>query len=115
VNTDDPASLSTTLEDEIALAAEAYGWDDDVVVAVVRTGIEASFAPEALRQTLLGALAATGAPAVACSQCGIQAAGGPPLDWVVEYDARRGRTYVCQACARRHLRSIEGKLDATWW
>jgi hypothetical protein len=23
--------------------------------------------------------------------------------------------WTCEACSRRHLRSIEGKLDSTWW
>lgn len=23
--------------------------------------------------------------------------------------------WTCEACSRRHLRSIEGKLDSAWW
>jgi hypothetical protein len=39
-----------------------------------------------------------------------------PLGWMVERDARTGRvTALCAACARRHARSIEGKLDQAWW
>ena len=27
-----------------------------------------------------------------------------------------GRTvWTCEACSRTHLRSIEGKLDSSWW
>ena len=28
---------------------------------------------------------------------------------------RGRRTWTCVACSRRHLRSIEGKLDSDWW
>ncbi|GAA4411687.1 hypothetical protein GCM10023168_32730 [Fodinibacter luteus] len=24
-------------------------------------------------------------------------------------------TWTCDTCSRRHLRSIEGKLDSAWW
>jgi hypothetical protein len=23
--------------------------------------------------------------------------------------------WTCEACSRKHLRSIEGKLDTAWW
>jgi hypothetical protein len=58
---------------------------------------------------------------VACSQCGAEAQGADlargivPLGWMVEHDTRRRVTVVCPACARRHTRAIEGKLDASWW
>jgi hypothetical protein len=57
---------------------------------------------------------------VTCARCGTQEEGpGPdtaPLGWMVERDSRTGRTAaVCPACARRHARSIEGKLDQAWW
>lgn len=30
--------------------------------------------------------------------------------------AEDGRdVWTCEACSRRHLRSIEGKLDSAWW
>ena len=57
----------------------------------------------------------------ACTQCGAVAegadldAGVVPLGWMVDRDAARGVTLVCPACARRHARAIEGKLDAAWW
>jgi hypothetical protein len=51
----------------------------------------------------------------ACSRCGAPApAGGPPLTWVSSVE-RGGLRWYCDACAREHLRSIEGKLDAEWW
>jgi hypothetical protein len=38
-----------------------------------------------------------------------------PLGWMVEHD-RHGRIRtVCPACARRHARAIEAKLDEEWW
>ncbi|WP_111766240.1 hypothetical protein [Nakamurella deserti] len=51
---------------------------------------------------------------VTCSQCGTTA-GTPPLTWLLEVDARRGKVWVCDRCARTHLRSIEAKLDQEWW
>ncbi len=39
-----------------------------------------------------------------------------PLGWMVDRDPRTGRvTTICAECARRHARSIEGKLDQAWW
>jgi adenosine deaminase len=58
VNTDDPASLGTTLEDELVLAQQAYRWDDAVVFDVVGTAIDASFADPDRKRALRGALAA---------------------------------------------------------
>jgi adenosine deaminase len=57
VNTDDPASLATTLEDELVLVQQAYGWEDTVVFDVVDTAIEASFADPDRKQALRTALA----------------------------------------------------------
>jgi hypothetical protein len=57
--------------------------------------------------------AASAAP-VACAHCGATA-GTAPLDWLLEVDPRRGRVWVCDRCARTHLRSIEAKLDREWW
>jgi uncharacterized ParB-like nuclease family protein len=56
------------------------------------------------------------APAV-CSLCGTVASADEPrpLDWMTERDARHGLRWVCAACARENVRSIEGKLDAQWW
>jgi hypothetical protein len=33
---------------------------------------------------------------------------------MLERDARGDRV-VCPACAREHVRAIEGKLDQAWW
>jgi hypothetical protein len=38
-----------------------------------------------------------------------------PLTWMLETDPRRGQVWVCESCARRHLRAIESKLDQAWW
>ena len=27
----------------------------------------------------------------------------------------RGATWLCELCTRKHLRSIEGRLDEAWW
>ncbi len=51
---------------------------------------------------------------VACSQCGITA-DTPPLTWLLDRDGRRGAVWVCDRCARTHLRAIEAKLDQEWW
>ena len=55
---------------------------------------------------------------VSCSLCG-RAPDPPsadaPLGWMADHDARRGVTWTCPECARRFLRSIEGKLDQAWW
>jgi hypothetical protein len=57
----------------------------------------------------------------ACVRCGAEAEGADlasgvvPLGWMVDRDPDRGVTLVCPACAHRHARDIEGKLDASWW
>ncbi|MEU7382538.1 MULTISPECIES: hypothetical protein [unclassified Streptomyces] len=52
-------------------------------------------------------------PALVCARCGTPAEGLPPT-WTcsVENGTRR---YFCDACSRENLRSIEGRLDSTWW
>jgi adenosine deaminase len=57
VNTDDPALLGTTLEREYALCAEAFGWTDEVLRAVARTSIDASFSNGDVKAALREALA----------------------------------------------------------
>ncbi|MFF3335058.1 hypothetical protein ACFYWX_36905 [Streptomyces sp. NPDC002888] len=49
-----------------------------------------------------------------CARCGTPAEGPPPVTWTcsVENGVRR---YFCEACAREHLRAIEGRLDSSWW
>jgi hypothetical protein len=46
--------------------------------------------------------------------CGARAP-QPPITWVREVDLRRRTVWVCEACAREHLRSIEARLDQQWW
>jgi hypothetical protein len=36
------------------------------------------------------------------------------LAWVVENTAR-GQVWLCPACARTHVRDIEGKLPDEYW
>ncbi len=56
VNTDDPALLGTGLEHEYALCQKAFGWPDDVLRAVARTSIDASFANDDVKASLRDAL-----------------------------------------------------------
>jgi adenosine deaminase len=58
VGTDDPELLETTLVEEYARMVETFGWNDDVLRAVARTSIEASFARPEIKRDLLEALAA---------------------------------------------------------
>jgi hypothetical protein len=52
---------------------------------------------------------------VSCAWCGAVAEGEElPLTWVSSVEDGRTR-YYCERCARENLRSIEGRLDATWW
>lgn len=50
-----------------------------------------------------------------CARCGVPSPSEPPpLGWSA--GTERGRPHwVCGACTRDHLRSIEGKLDEAWW
>ncbi|GAB3662443.1 hypothetical protein GCM10027596_23920 [Nocardioides korecus] len=50
-----------------------------------------------------------------CSWCGDVAEGDvPPLTWTSAVE-RGERQWYCGRCSREHLRSIEGKLNSTWW
>ena len=53
VNTDDPALLNASLVGEYGLCQQAFGWTDEVIRAVARTSIEASFANQNVKATLL--------------------------------------------------------------
>jgi adenosine deaminase len=53
VNTDGAPLTPTTLEDEYLKSAITFGWSRDVVHAVARTSIEASFCDEDTREELL--------------------------------------------------------------
>jgi hypothetical protein len=36
------------------------------------------------------------------------------LTWALGVEQGR-QVWTCDRCSREHLRSIEGKLDSTWW
>lgn len=54
-------------------------------------------------------------PRPVCRTCGATATDdATTLTWGMSIED--GRTvWTCPSCARRHLRSIEGKLDSDWW
>ena len=56
INTDDPALLQTSLENEYALCSQAFGWSDEVLRTVARHSIEASFANADVKTRLLDEL-----------------------------------------------------------
>lgn len=57
------------------------------------------------------------APAV-CSRCGEQRSADEnplrALSWVADRDSGELR-WLCPACARAHVRDIEGKLPGEYW
>jgi adenosine deaminase len=53
LGSDDPPYWDATLAGEYAVARREWGLDDDALCAVTRTAIEAAFAPEAVRSSLL--------------------------------------------------------------
>jgi DNA-directed RNA polymerase subunit RPC12/RpoP len=55
----------------------------------------------------------TGPTTTACARCG-HLAEGLPLTWTCSVENGQ-RVYFCVACARKHLRSIESRLDSAWW
>ncbi|GGO85751.1 hypothetical protein [Wenjunlia tyrosinilytica] len=50
---------------------------------------------------------------IVCALCGT-ARDRLPLTWTCSVE-NGTQHYLCEACARTHLRSIEGRLDPTWW
>jgi hypothetical protein len=53
-----------------------------------------------------------------CSRCGTTAEApedGLPLGWSIGTDDRGRTEFLCLACAREHIRAIEGKLPEEWW
>jgi hypothetical protein len=48
-----------------------------------------------------------------CARCGTTEQ-GLPLTWTCSVENGR-RVHFCDTCARRNLRSIEGRLDSAWW
>ncbi|EKF19204.1 adenosine deaminase [Nitratireductor pacificus] len=53
LNSDDPPHFHTSLAHEYAVAAEAFGLDDDALAGLTRTALEAAFLDEATRAMLL--------------------------------------------------------------
>jgi adenosine deaminase len=56
INTDDPAYLKTDLVTEYVATADAFGWASPILRQMARTSIEASFADEGLKRSLLAGL-----------------------------------------------------------
>ncbi len=56
INTDDPALLGVSLEGEYALCSHAFGWSDEVLRALARNSIDASFANADVKAKLIKAL-----------------------------------------------------------
>ena len=54
--------------------------------------------------------------AMTCATCGAQPddAAVARLTWARGVENGR-EVWTCESCSRRHLRSIEGKLDSSWW
>jgi hypothetical protein len=52
-------------------------------------------------------------PAV-CGTCGAVATGSVPVTWSAAVESGR-RVWTCERCARENVRSIEAKLDSSWW
>ncbi|WP_415951064.1 hypothetical protein [Streptomyces sp. KLOTTS4A1] len=57
--------------------------------------------------------AANGGERLVCARCG-RSAEAPRPTWTCSVENGR-RHYFCEACSREHLRSIEGRLDSSWW
>lgn len=55
--------------------------------------------------------------AISCFRCGRSQRHDPPVErlaWVAEREEGRA-SWLCPACARRHVRDIEGKLPSEYW
>jgi hypothetical protein len=52
-------------------------------------------------------------PQVTCAACAVREPGPPPT-WSSQ-TGPRGLSWLCTACTRQNLRSIEGRLDEAWW
>ncbi|MEV4945231.1 hypothetical protein [Streptomyces sp. NPDC053755] len=50
---------------------------------------------------------------VVCAHCG-KTAEELPVTWTCSLE-NGTRRYLCDTCARENIRSIEGRLDSTWW
>jgi adenosine deaminase len=58
LNTDDPVLFGSTVDGEYGACAAAFAWSGADLAAIARTSIEASFAPDGLREDLLRDLGA---------------------------------------------------------
>ncbi|MFP1626720.1 hypothetical protein ACLB9X_16460 [Streptomyces sp. 5K101] len=54
-----------------------------------------------------------GAESTVCSRCGATAE-GTPVTWTCSVE-NGVPLYLCEDCARANIRSIEGRLDSSWW
>lgn len=53
-----------------------------------------------------------------CSRCGRSTVDCTPLEalaWVRETDDAGRTRWLCDRCARKHVRDIEGKLPGEYW
>jgi hypothetical protein len=75
--------------------------------------VEHKTAVEAVETTVVESTAVESVESYVCARCGATAE-GLPLTWICSVENHE-RRYFCDACARRHLRSIEGRLDSAWW
>ncbi len=55
----------------------------------------------------------TGPDPAVCALCGATEE-RLPVTWTCSVEGGE-RRYLCDRCARTHLRSIEGRLDTAWW
>jgi hypothetical protein len=55
-------------------------------------------------------------PGLVCATCGAvpEDLSRARLTWSRAKEDNR-EVWTCERCSREHLRSIEGKLDSTWW
>ena len=51
---------------------------------------------------------------ITCTRCGATAEAAAEPSWSCELVDGEQR-WLCAACTREHLRSIEAKLDDAWW
>ena len=57
-----------------------------------------------------------GESAMVCATCGAAPADEALARLTWARGVENGRdVWTCETCSRRHLRSIEGKLDSSWW
>jgi Zn-finger protein len=51
-----------------------------------------------------------------CATCGCIPKDEPAARLTWAFGVENGqRVWTCDDCSRKHLRSVEGKLDSTWW